>query len=462
MVRWNRRWQCCFSEPISRAGPDVRKDDRVGKFGAASRGGEIRVLIENGEYWLRNRGDIAMMAVTVQRLREHWPAARVGILTDQPRILPALLPQAEPVCLADGGRWHRPGAPARLASPVALRWRAATDGPKAALRALRRRGRDAEYDLPEPPLPEAVADATLVLAQGGGYLTDVDRYQAHRVLNLLEHARSLGIPTAMIGQGVGPIEDPRLLERAAQVLPRVGFIALREGRRGPRLLTGLGVPADRIMVTGDDAVELAYRLRRETLGTDLGICLRVADYARVSASARTTLGTIVRTFAAEADAALAPLIISEYDSEDRRCTLPLLTGAARTRRAAGRGATAADVARQVSRCRVVVTSAYHLAVFALSQGIPAVGITVSRYYDDKFHGLAEMFGTGLHVVDLDDPKLAHTLTAAIRHLWAEAPALRDPLQARAVAQIDAARTGLDRVFRLVEGETTTVPAQGDR
>jgi polysaccharide pyruvyl transferase WcaK-like protein len=434
----------------------------VGKFGAEPGGGEIRVVVENGEYWLRNRGDIAMMAVTVGRLRERWPGARVGMLTDEPRILRALLPQAEPLCLGTGGRWERSQPWDRLHAAAALRWRAVTDGPKSRVRALRdalRGSGDGGHEPPpQPPLPAAVSDADLVLAQGGGYMTDVDLYQAHRTLTLLEHAQSLGIPTAMIGQGFGPMADLRLLDRAAQVLPGVGFIALREGRRGPELLAELGVAPEKIMVTGDDAVELAYRLRRAEIGADLGICLRVAEYAKVGDQARAVLGAVVRSRAAEFDAALAPLIISEYDSEDRRCTLPLLAGAVRTRRAVGRGGTAADVARQVSRCRVLVTSAYHLAVFALSQGIPAVGITASRYYDDKFYGLAGMFGAGLRVVNLDDTDLERTLTTAIRDLWEDAPALRDPLQRKAIEQIDTARAAVDRVFRLVEDTRTAPPA----
>ncbi|RDI67731.1 polysaccharide pyruvyl transferase family protein [Nocardia pseudobrasiliensis] len=434
----------------------------MGKFGARSDAADIRVLVENGEYWLRNRGDIAMMDVTVRRLRERWPDARIGMLTDQPRILRALLPQAEPICLDSGGDWPGTRAWDRAVGVAALQWRARTDGPKSWVRRLRRGGGGSAGEPPAPPLPAAVAGASLVLAQGGGYFTDVDRYQAHRTLNLLEYAQAHGIPTAMIGQGIGPIDDPQLLGRAAKVLPEVGFIALREGRRGPALLAELGVSADRILVTGDDAVELAYRLRTASIGPDLGICLRVADYARVSVEARAVLGSTARGLAAEFDAALSPLIISEYDSEDRRCTLPLLAGAVRTRRPVGRGATAADVARQVSRCRVVVTSAYHLAVFALSQGIPAVGITASRYYDDKFHGLAEMFGTGLRVVDLRDAALGRTLTAAIREQWEQAPALREPLRHKAIEQIDAARCGLDRIVRLVEGVPSTVPAKGDR
>lgn len=425
--------------------------------------GELRVLLENGEYWLRNRGDIAMMQITVERLRQRWPRARIGLLTHQPAILRALVPAAEPIC---GPEWRWPGvgwggrvtrtAATKLVGPAALRWRAVTDGPKDRIRALRAAhggAPDAKAPTEEAfpvAVPAAVEQASLVLALGGGYLTDVDRYQAHRTFDLLERAAALGIPRALIGQGLGPLRDPLLARRAAQVLPEVDFLALRESRRGPELLARFGVAPEKVMVTGDDAVEFGYRLRDARIGGNIGLCLRVADYARVSPAAQQTLGAVVRELSERLDAGLAPLIISEYASEDRRCTLPLLDGAARALPAVGRGATAADVARQVAGCRLLVTSAYHLAVFALSQGIPAVGITASEYYDDKFHGLAAMFGAGLRVVHLNSGGLEAELTRAILEVWEEAPSVRDVLQARAVAQIDASRAGLERVFRLVD------------
>ncbi|MFX0577494.1 polysaccharide pyruvyl transferase family protein [Nocardia nepalensis] len=428
---------------------------------------EIRVLVENGEYWLRNRGDIATMVVTVERIRQHWPRARIGVLTQQPSVLRGLVPEAEPIYGPDW-RWGSDGwqgllnrtAGTKVIGPAALWWRASTDGPKDRLRAIRSRGRgestEAQESSAAPELefpveiPAAVEQASLVLANGGGYLTDVDRYQAHRTLNLLEQASALGIPTALLGQGIGPLHDPYLLQRAAEVLPKVDFVALREGRRGPDLLGKCGVAADRVLVTGDDSVEFAYRTRDARIGADIGVCLRVGDCAQVGPEAHEIVRQVVRTRSAELDAGLVPLIISEYACEDRRWTLSLLAGAAKALPPVGRGGTPADVVRQVGRCRMLVTSAYHLAVFALSQGIPAVGITASEYYDDKFHGLAQMFGTGLRVVHLDDPELEQELTMAVDELWDDAPALRDPLQQGAVEQIDAGRSGLERVFGLVE------------
>ncbi|MEC3918651.1 polysaccharide pyruvyl transferase family protein [Nocardia sp. CDC160] len=449
----------------------------MGNSGAGDGAGTVRVLVDNGEYWLRNRGDIAMMVMTVERLRDRWPQARIGMLTDEPRILRGVLPQAEPVVAHSGGRWGSGGfagmldaqAGIHLIGPAALRWRAVTEVPKHYLRGVKNWARrevhqiatgESESELtgmPDlPPVPTALAESDLVIAQGGGYMTDVDLYQAHRTLNLLEAAQRQGIPNVMIGQGLGPMRDAELLRRCAEVLPGVDLIALREGLRGPKLLAELGVPEDKILVTGDDAVEFAYRLRRPEIGTDLGLCLRISDYSKVTDSARDTLGAVVRREAAQLDTALAPLIISEYDDEDRRHTLPLLAGAARTRPVISRAGTAQDVARQVSRCRVLVTSAYHLAVFALSQGIPAVAVTASQYYDDKFYGLADMFDTdtgaaGLRIVHLDVDNLDAELTRAIRQLWESAPELRDTLQQKAVEQIDAGRAGLDRVYGLVAG-----------
>ncbi|MFE3442745.1 polysaccharide pyruvyl transferase family protein [Nocardia sp. NPDC059180] len=420
----------------------------------------FRVLIDNGEYWLRNRGDIAMMAVTVERLRQHWPRARIGMLTCQPAILRTMVPAAEPIDAARpwGRRGRLPGwVGSDLVGPAALRWRAATEAPKSQLRAVRAamvHGQQvpppAPGNGPGSPIPAAADSASLVLALGGGYMTDVDLYQAHRTLDLLEYAQRRGVPTAMIGQGLGPMQDQRLFDRAAAVLPLVDFIALRESRRGPDLLRRLGVAQERVMITGDDAVEFGYRMRRADVGTDIGLCLRVADYARIGDRAREILGAVVRARAADLGAGITPLIISEYDDEDRRWTLPLLRGATRVRAPIGRAGTAQAVAEQVGRCRILVTSVYHLAVFALAQGIPAVCVTASQYYDDKFYGLADMFGAGTRIVHLDDEALAETLTEAIDELWQSAVPSRVRLRCRASEQIEASRAGLRRVFALVD------------
>lgn len=428
-------------------------------------GPEPRVLLENGEYWLNNKGDLAILDISVRRIAERLPQARVGVLTSAPALLRAYEPDVDAICFQRAGRWprsRRAGTPLRLAGPelsgpVMNGWDAVTSLP--ARLARRVWGQPAPRNPARGPalardggtVPDAVATASVVVAIGGGYLTDIDRFQTSRTLALLELATDRGIPTAMTGQGIGPLRDPDLLEHAARVLPRVDLIALREGVRGPGLLRSLGVSDDRVVVTGDDAVELGWSTRRDALGHDIGVCLRVAEYSPVAAARQAAVGRVVREVGAETRAGLVPLVVSEHESEDRRATLPLLEGYPDAAPPLGRFASARSLSTRVGRCRVVVTGAYHVAVFALSQGIPVVGLSTSRYYDDKFDGLAAMFGTGVELVRLDDDGLEDRLRDAVRRQWAGAPQSRAALLDRAVAQIDASHAVFDRIRDLAQG-----------
>lgn len=446
-------------------------------------GSGARVVLQNGEYWLRNNGDLAMLDSTVARIRERWPRAVISVLTSAPSLLRASVPGVRP--LSDG-RMSTFAAPlwraAELAGPAAvgplssrylhvrqellervagLRGRRDAD-PAALPAAGPTRSDDAPAQAPadapadgsatlSPDLLQEIERATLVLAIGGGYLTDVDGYQTTRTLALLEAAVDRGVPTALLGQGLGPLTDPALVAHARTVLPRVDLIGLREGRRGPVLLDQLGVPAERVVVTGDDAIELAASARAQDLGPGLGVCLRVAEYSPVTERAVAAVGQALRAVAAEHDAPLVPLIISEYRSEDRRSTLPLVEGVPGAVPPLGRYVGARAVAQRVARCRVIVTGAYHLAVFALAQGIPVVGLTSSEYYDDKFLGLLGMFEGGLELVHLGAPDLEATLAGAIRSAWDRAPQQRASLRARADVQILRSRALLGRAFELVDG-----------
>jgi polysaccharide pyruvyl transferase WcaK-like protein len=433
----------------------------------------VRVVVQNGEHWMRNIGDLAMLSVTLRRLREHWPDATVHVMTSAPALLRAHHPDVH--AISDGrlpGWLAQPlsATGSRLGPSIAgsasvgsLR---AREEARAVLRRLRGRPRPesapgsagageadgAQQDVTtRPAVAAALRQASLVLAIGGGYMNDVDPWQFHRTLDLLQHAAERGTPTAMVGQGFGPLTEESLLTRAGEVLPAVDVIALREDRVGPHLLAGLGVAPERTLVTGDDAIELAHGLGRDELGTGLGICLRVAAYSPVAARAQSAVGEAVRAVAGETGARLTPLIVSENGAEDRRSTLPLVAGYPDVAPVQGRFVAPQEVARRVGQCRVVVTGAYHLAVFALAQGIPVVGLSSSRYYDDKLLGLDAMFGgRGLQLVGLDDPDLEHRVASATRSAWDRAAGLRTQLRERASAQIALSRQAFDRVFSLVD------------
>ncbi|WP_182347873.1 polysaccharide pyruvyl transferase family protein [Tomitella gaofuii] len=442
-------------------------------------GGRPRILIENSEYWLRNNGDLAMLAVTLERIQSRWPAARIGVLTDSPALLAAYFPAAEAITVTGTATWEDRGLSAMAARrlgprfvgpPAVARLTTSATVPQHA-RALRHKlsvlrslasgslsseleadDEDASSNRPAPPaVVAAVRSSSLVLALGGGYLTDADPAQARRVLSLLECAIRHGVPTALLGQGLGPLDHPSLRARAADVLPRTGYIGLREGRRGPELAAALGVPRDRRSVTGDDAIELAHSVCTTLSGRAIGLCLRDTDYFPTGDEPARIVGEVVKRAAGERSAPLAPIPIAEYRSQDRRTTLQLIKGYPHVIAPPARFAHPRAVASRVSHCRIVVTGAYHLAVFALSQGIPAVVLTSSSYYDDKFHGLAGMFGEGVTVVRLDGSGLRAQLAAAVDAAWTRAPALRAPLLAAARVQVGLSREGFQRATALAAG-----------
>jgi len=135
-----------------------------------------------------------------------------------------------------------------------------------------------------------------------------------------------------------------------------------------------------------------------------------------------------------------------YGFEDARAIQEVLKGYDESSDGGQSLDTPLKVIGQVSRCRIVVTGAYHSAVFALSQGIPTVCLAKSAYFVDKLMGLADQFGTGCEVVLLDSD-LAENLRACLEKTWNSALEVRPSLLAAAREQI---RVGQDAYKRLGE------------
>ena len=412
---------------------------------------------------LRNAGDLAMLNTAISRLSQRAPDSTFLVLADCAERLARNCPQARWVPAAGLNVWAEPWlgrrtrclpgavrtayarseqlvrrrAP-RLAESIAS-WKAQRRNAGAALQALR----------------QAMAQADAVIATGGGYLNDEFPYLALNVLRLLAWAVQAGKPVVLLGQGIGPVTDAAVAAAARYVLPRVDLIALREARASQPLLRAWGVADDRILVTGDDAIEMAYAARRAALGDAVGLNVRKARYAGVTDAHIAAVGAAVRAAAATLQASIQPLPIATQPEDDA-------VAIARAMRLPGPlPAAAADddpvaAIMRVSACRVVVTGSYHAAVFALAQGIPAVGLAGSRYYFDKFYGLAEQFGAGCTVLDLNDPELEQRLTAALLTGWQTADALRPTLLAAAARQILAGQEAYQRVAVIV-GERGSRP-----
>jgi polysaccharide pyruvyl transferase WcaK-like protein len=423
----------------------------------------MRILVDSCSYNCQNVGDLAMLTVAVSRLRELWPAASIDVITNAPALVVrhcgsvGTVPvRGRRLLLAE----HLLG-PARrwLPGTVRRRW----DDAEARLRVSRPRlfrlslgvkeGLRGRHSSDAAAFLDALDRADLVVVNGAGILTDAFKESALGILATLDLAVRRDVPTALFGQGLGPIEDRELWHRAAEVLPHVRLIAVREAKSSLPLLTALGVDRASVVVTGDDAVELAFASTIPTNGSSdrgtpkIGINVRVAPYADVGQGMLSALRQAFRTAARRHHADLLPIPIAHHGGGMDIDTLRTLL--------CGDGGAALDtpqrVIERIAECRVMVTGSYHGAVFALSQGIPVVALAKSQYYVNKMAGVADQFGVGCEIVRLDcDPEdLTARLEAAIDRAWTDADRVRAPLLGAAADQIQRARGAYGRLREFI-------------
>lgn len=407
------------------------------------------IVLEPGSYACQNLGDVAMMQVAVARLRELWPLAEIGVVTSRPDRLLRFCPSVEPISVETRNAWlsgrcligglHRKltaGISAVLLRLERLLWLRC---PEVTELGVRLKAMIKRRPVPSPSsFRIRLTGAGLLVVSGMGGLNDAFADSACPLLDELEFVLQAGVPVVVFGQGVGPITDPELLAKARAVLPRLKLIGLREGHTGLPLLESLGVPRDRIYVTGDDAIELAYRRRPGFLGNGIGFNLRLAGYAGTGEDIVGKLRDPMLLAARTLNSSLVPVPISFHGSDsDVEANGRLLDGqnlASQTMIESPE-----DVIHQIGKCRVVVTGSYHGGVFALAQGIPVVGLVRSSYYEQKFTGLQEQFPGGCRMIDFRRSVTPGEIQDAICSTWESAERVREQLLGAAARQVELGR-----------------------
>ena len=325
-------------------------------------------------------------------------------------------------------------------------WIKAT-APEAALLLLRRKLRNhPELMSALTSYSDAVRNADLVVVTGMGGITDAFPVYASDLLKSLQFAERLGTKFILVGQGIGPLTTGPVGQLAARILPRAEMIALREDFMSRLVLAELGVDESRIVTTGDDAIEVAFKQRPDRLGDMLGINLRASDYSEVDDGLVSRIRAVLAQVVDDLDVRPVPVPISSVAGEEDLLTIErLFAGPGRALAAIGEHRTPDQVIKIVIQCRVLVTGSYHAAVFACAIGVPTVCIARSAYYEGKFRGLSSLFGPGCTFVLANHVDFEQRLDAAVRSLWGAAESTRRSLLERAETQITSGHEAYERI-----------------
>ena len=230
----------------------------------------MRILIDCSNYFLdnENHGDRAIYQVMVRRLTTMWPAATIHFITLDPDLIERNCPGVRPLVLTERHNWEM--FPAALVRRSRSRRGVFLGGLR-----LQPRCRALCHTYPPHDIQrfaKTLREADLVMATGGGYFSDCFAKHAEGLLDTLQGGLYFGKPTVLMGGGFEPVQDAGLQAKARAVLPCLDLISCREHVTGPALLRDMGVPNERVLVTGDDAVELAFDARPPKLGTGLVPC----------------------------------------------------------------------------------------------------------------------------------------------------------------------------------------------
>jgi polysaccharide pyruvyl transferase WcaK-like protein len=406
----------------------------------------VRVLVDQSGYDLLNLGDVAMLQGCVARLRQQWPTAEIRVIAHSAERLQGYCPGTTAIEATFADLPSLKIFPRKARNASEQLWKIV--GPPLYGPPSRNDRRDDDRELWPRTAIQAVQWADVVVASGGGYLTDTWWWHAAGVLSVLKLAQSLGKPTGMFGQGIGPLRSRAVRAMACLVLPRLAALGLREDVASLGLALSCGAQGEVITITGDEAIEVIP----DTAPADaraLGFNIRAADYSGIGRAAAATVGKCVVAAAHEFGAPIVGLPVSRYrTTSDLAAIAECLEGEqASLEIALPDLSSPAELAAASASCRAVVTGSYHAAVYGLAQGIPAVCLSKSRYYDAKFAGLRALFPEACQVVSLIGRDPTRPLRQAVLQAWQLPAAVRSAARAAAARQRTAGRTAY-RGFRL--------------
>jgi len=279
---------------------------------------------------------------------------------------------------------------------------------------------------------DAIRSSDGVAVSGGGNMASTWPSHIFERGTIGEIARLAGKPLVVSGQTIGPHLDDADRELVATLLSTAALVGLRE-KPSHAFSIALGVPEGLLNQTVDDASFLSEQRKQTDVADD-----SATPYCLVSLS--THVGVENRDEFQQAVADLLDHVVettgldirfyahfaSLDESESRGDTVMhdvVIAKMTSTRVATLDEGDSVAAARLARGAALVVSSRYHPAVFAVSGGVPTIGIPVDDYTTTKLTGALGNFGqsalvSAARLVSGDAPAVAS-------EVWNDRDAIRE-------------------------------------
>jgi Uncharacterized conserved protein len=310
----------------------------------------------------------------------------------------------------------------------------------------------------------AVADASAVVASGGGNLSATWPGILYERAALLLLARIYEKPSVVLGQTIGPRLGENEYQMLVSALAATRFAGVRE-LPSAALAMALGVGPERIWYQCDDAlffegtddVPASDRSGALAIAVTIDPQLRAAGNALFDSLAtqlrelsRTTGASLILTpHAFGNESAGAPSDLTEAQALAGRISLPNTVVAA--------GLDARGARRIAGGAAMVISSRYHPIVFGLGAGTPSIGIYGDEYCRIKLQGALAHAGLERWTLTYEDVARGTLLTNALA-LWRCRDEVRREIESRHQAWREESRERWAAVLRALDPATTLRPA----
>ncbi len=291
-----------------------------------------------------------------------------------------------------------------------------------------------------PDTIAAVAGADALLIAGGGNLCSEYRYMIYERLALVRIAKQYGRPIFITSQTVGPMLEPADEILVKEIADSATWFGAREPATAALVRELVAEPA-RVVSTMDDTVLLEPEPNDVAHLASLGLPQRyvVASFTHytgltgLSATEyQTCLAGLMDDLAQrlDADVMLAPHCGSfnpEVVTYDRASDEGVVAASAGGRVRALPMLTARQVIALTRGAILSVSTRYHAAVFATSQGVPALGLVTDYYSSVRMGGALGNVGLRPFAMPVD-PQNTSVVIAAIEDIAGHEAQLRDHLR----------------------------------